>query len=197
MAQDCNRISAIDPCRLPESKETRVNLAHFKPRTALVLVALALAACQQHKASEGESAPNAKPGIEVSSGVLTLPAVKGNPGAAYFTVTNNGSAPATLAAVHVDGAAKAEMHESKGGSMEPLKDLPVGAGETVKFERGGKHVMLFDLDAKLTPGGTTEMTLVFAGGDKASMPLKIESAGGASGGDTMADMPGMDHGDHH
>jgi copper(I)-binding protein len=84
------------------------------------------------------------------------------------------------------------MHESTGGSMKPLKDVPVPARGSVTFAPGGKHVMLFDLDAKLAAGGTTEMTLVFAGGDKASASLKIEPAGGA-----VADMPGMDHGDHH
>jgi copper(I)-binding protein len=173
-----------------------VNLALLKPRAAIAVAALALAACQQHKAPEQQTGPDAKPGLSVSGGVLTLPAVKGNPGAAYFTVTNRGNTPATLAAVHIDGVGKTEMHESMGGSMEALKGVPVSAGETVKFEQGGKHVMLFDIDGRLTPGGTTEMTLVFSDGDKASTPLKIRSAGGVDGA-TSADMPGMDHGDHH
>lgn len=172
-----------------------------KSRNILILAVLALAACQQHKASEapkseaapGEAAgPDAKPGITASEGVLRLPAVKGNPGAAYFSVRNGGPAAATLAAVLVDGAGKTEMHESMGGSMSALKDVPLAPGETVKFAPGGKHVMLFDLDPKLAAGGTTEMTLVFTGGDKASIPLAIEPAGGG-----MADMPGMGHGDRH
>lgn len=181
---------------VPRRKEMRVNSAFTKPRNVLILAAVALAACQQNKAPEPAAseavAPDAKPGITAGDGVLRLPAVKGNPAAAYFSVSNGGPAAATLAAVSVDGAGKAEMHESSGGTMAPLKEVPLGVGQTVKFAPGGKHVMLFDLDPKLAAGGTTEMTLVFAGGDKASIPLKIEPAGG-----DMADMPGMDHGDHH
>ena len=86
------------------------------------------------------------------------------------------------------------MHESTGGSMEPLSEVPVAAGQAVKFEPGGKHVMLFGLDPALAAGATTEMTLIFAGGDKASAALRIEPAGGA-----MASMPamapGMGHGE--
>jgi copper(I)-binding protein len=163
----------------------------------MVLAALALAACQQHEAPEAAAeqtssapaAPDAKPGISVGGGTLVLPAVKGNPGAAYFTVTNSGSAPVTLAAVHVDGAGKAEMHETVGGSMQPLKDVAVPAGGSVTFAQGGKHVMLFDLDPGLAAGGTSEVTLTFAGGDKASAPLNVEAMGGGG----MAGMAGMDH----
>jgi len=173
-----------------------VNLATFKPGPALVLAVLALAACQQNKAPEAaattaaasEAAPDAKPGITVSGGVLVLPAVKGNPGAAYFDVGNGGAVTSTVAAVSIDGAAKAEMHETSGGSMAPLKDLPVKPGEIVKFARGGKHVMVFDIGDTVKAGGTAEMTLIFAGGDKVSAPLKVQSMADAMSGD----MPGMD-----
>lgn len=184
MAQDRPRISGTRA----KGKETRVNFALFKPRDALLLAALALAGCQQNKESETKVAPDAKPGLAVTEGRLVLPVVKGNPGAAYFTVTNTGTAPATLAAVHVDGAGKAEMHETAGGSMQPLKDVPVPAGGRVAFVQGAKHVMLFDLDDGLVAVGSTEMTLTFTGGDKVSAPLKVEKMGGG-----MAEMPGMDH----
>jgi periplasmic copper chaperone A len=178
-----------------------LNLATLQPRVVLILAVLALSACQQNKAPEApattaaatDAAPDAKPGITVSGGVLVLPAVKGNPGAAYFDLGNGGPAVSTLAAVSIDGTGKAEMHETSGGSMAPLKDLTVKPGETVKFARGGKHVMVFDIAETVKSGGTTEMTLTFAGGDKVSAPLKVQSIGDALGGD-MAGMAGMDHG---
>lgn len=166
-----------------------MNLAHFKPRGVLLLAALALAACQQQKAPEAETAPDAKPGVTVEGGVLMLPVVKGRPGAAYFSLANGGDKPATLAAVAIDGAARAEMHETKGGSMAPLTALEIKPGETVKFERGGRHVMAFDVAETLKPGAAAEMTLTFADGDKVSAPLKVEAMASATG--------GTDHGDHN
>jgi copper(I)-binding protein len=162
----------------------------------VLLAALALGACQQQQSPQtppseaASAAPDAKPGIAVSDGVLTLPVVRGNPGAAYFTLTNRGEAPATVAAVVIEGAGKAEMHETRGGAMDALKTLEIKPGETVKFERGGKHVMVFDIGDAAKAGGTAEMTLTFAGGDKVTTPLKVQATGGA-----MADMPGMGHGD--
>lgn len=160
-------------------------------RSLVVLsaVVFALAGCgdsakQENPADAAASAaptngPDAKPGLSVADGVLVLPAVKGNPGVAYFAVTNASDKPASLAAVFVDGAGKAEMHETKGGKMEPMNWAQVDPGATVTFERGGKHVMLFELNDKLKAGGTAEMTLTFSGGDKVSTPLRIETAGGA------------------
>jgi copper(I)-binding protein len=155
---------------------------------------LALAACGDagkpdapaQPASES-AAPEAKPGLSATGGVLVLPAVKGRPGVAYFALANGSAASASLAAVHVEGAGKAEMHQTVGGRMSPVTAVDLAPGATVKFERGGMHVMLFDLAESLAAGGTAEMTLTFAGGDKLSAPLAIEAAGGA----------GTDHGAAH
>ena len=125
----------------------RVNSALTRPCSALILMALMLAACHQNKAPQAQASqaassevagPDAKPGITASEGVLRLPAVKGNPGAAYFSVRNGGPAAATLAAVHVDGVGRTEMHESAGGSMASLKDVPLAVGATVSFGRAGR-----------------------------------------------------------
>ncbi len=153
----------------------------------------ALSACGQQPAKDeaASTAPEAKPGLTLSEGTLVLPAVKGNPAAGYFTLINTGDKAVTLAAVSVTGAARAEMHETTGESMAPLATLEIKPGETVKFERGGKHVMAFELDPALTAGGTTELTLTFADGDKLSAPLKLEAPGGG-----MEHMEGMDHSEH-
>jgi hypothetical protein len=151
---------------------------------ALPLLALALAACQQpaqpakEESEKTAMGPESKPGLSLSEGRLVLNAVKGNPAAGYFTLANNSDKPVTLAAVFIEGAGRAELHETSGGGMGPLKPSELTQGTMVKFEPGGKHVMAFDLDAGLAPGGSTEMTLTFADGDKLSAPLKIESAGG-------------------
>jgi copper(I)-binding protein len=152
------------------------------PFAALAL--LALAACKQEAQRPAPTSVEAKPGITLSEGRLTLPAVKGNPGAVYFTIANtNPSGNATIAAVAVSGAAKAEIHQSDGATMGKVDALEVGGGSTIKFAPGGLHVMAFDLDGSVKPGGTSELTVTFSDGDKASLPLKAEPAGGADHGD--------------
>jgi len=156
------------------------------------LAVLALSGCgEANKSADAPAseaaAPDAKPGISVAQGVLSLPVVRGRPGAAYFAVRNGSAAAVTLAAVTIEGAGKAEMHETKGGAMAPLGQVEIKPGETVTFARGGKHVMVFDLADTVAAGGSAEMTLTFAGGDKVSVPLKVESMTGAM------DMEGAAH----
>lgn len=169
-----------------------MKIVRVSPLFALTAAVLALAGCKADNTaekgaataapSEQASGPDAKPGLAANAGVLILPAVKGRPGAAYFTVSNTSDKPASLAAVHIDGAVKTEVHETKGGSMQAVKVVPVAPGAVVKFERGGMHVMAFELDDKLAAGGTTEMTLSFADGDKLSIPLAIQATGAAAHG---------------
>ena len=164
---------------------------------AIVLAVLALAGCQQQPAEKQAgpgaaapaSGPDAKPGIALQAG-LVLPAVKGNPGAAYFTLDNASGKTAVLAKVSIDGAASTAMHRSKGGTMDSVERVEIAPGASLTFEPGKLHVMVFDLDAKLQAGGETEMTLSFADGDKLSAPLRIEAPGDGAGG-------GMDHGGDH
>jgi len=165
----------------------------MKPARLIPLFALALASCQQSKEGAPESNPEAKPGFVISDGRLVLPAVKGNPGAAYFDLTDSGDLAGVVVGVHIDGTGKAEMHETKGAAMAPLDALEIRPGETVHFAPGGKHVMAFDLADSLNEGSTTEMTVTFSDGDKVSVPLKVEAAGGGQ----MDAMDGMDHGEGH
>ena len=134
----------------------------MKRTLAISLIALGLAACQQ-QAKVPEAAPSAEgtakvgapaAALAVTGGTLVLPAVKGNPGAAYFDLANGTAKPATLAAVTIAGAEKAEMHQTTGGSMAPVDTVEVKAGETVKFERGGRHVMIFGLADSVQAGGS-------------------------------------------
>ncbi len=153
----------------------------FAPAIAIAL--LTLSACKQETAPTAPAAVEAKPGITLSEGRMALPAVKGNPGAAYFTIANkNASGNTAIAAVAVTGAGRAEMHQTKDGVMGKVDVLELEGGNTLKFEPGGLHVMAFDLDGSLAVGGTSELTVTFADGDKASLPLKVEPAGGADHG---------------
>lgn len=103
------------------------------------------------------------------------PALPNDMAAVYFEITANesdvllgGSAPM---------AQTAEMHETSEEDgmmrMRPLARLSLKAGETVRFERGGKHFMLMGLSRPLTPGEKFPMTLRFA--KAGEIPVTVEA----------------------
>ncbi len=160
-------------------------MKHIRPGRLALALALALAGCGKSESEVdrpvADSSLETKPGLAISGGELVLPAVKGHPGAAYFTLANNGTKPVNLAAVTISGAGKTEMHQTTGGTMGPLSQAEIAAGASLAFARGGNHVMVFNLDPALAAGGTVEMTLTFADGDKLSSPLALKAAGEAAG----------------
>ena len=138
---------------------------------ALIPVALALVACQQ--------APKA---AHVDGAWVRLPAVAGNPGAAYF-ILHGGPVADRLMTVTSPLAIRAEMHDmamkGKMMSMAPIEaGLDVSAGGAVKFAPGGKHVMLFDISPKATPGKKMPLKLSFASGATIMAEADVVAAGG-------------------
>ncbi len=158
---------------------------------ALGLAALSLAACEskQEPAEGGKPTPaasepaNAPEGIAITEARLVLPAVKGNPGAVYFTVHNDSANDATIGGAEVKGAKSAMIHQSTTidgmSAMHAMPNAVVPAHGALAFAPGGLHVMAMDLDEKLAKGGTTEITLDFANGDKAVFPAETLAAGDA------------------
>jgi copper(I)-binding protein len=152
-----------------------------------VALAAGLAGCQQGAeqpaAEASEAAPEAPAGIAVSDGRLVLPPVKGNPGAVYFDVVNNGEADTAIAGVSVEGAQSAMLHTTvqSGGmaSMQHMDSVPLARGATVSFAPGGNHVMAMDLSDTLKAGTSAEVTLTFANGDKVSFPAEVRAPGDA------------------
>jgi periplasmic copper chaperone A len=142
-------------------------MRHFP---ALMLI-LTLAACQQ-------AAPKA---TSVESAMVRLPAVKGNPGAAYFTL-KGGPVDDRLMAVSSPLAVRAEMHAMamNGGQMNmaPIDGgLAVPAKGRIAFETGGKHVMLFDLSPKVSAGSKMPLTLSFASGATLDVQADVVAPG--------------------
>jgi copper(I)-binding protein len=136
----------------------------------IVVAALLVTGCQQ------KTEP-----VTVDSAWVRLPAVAGNPGAAYFTL-HGGTAPATLLAVSAPFAVRSELHESMKGhagmmSMAPVKDVAVAPRAVVKFEPGGRHVMLFDVAPTLQPGAKAPLSLSFADGRKLQVEAVVVGAG--------------------
>ena len=154
---------------------------------AVAAVAVALGGCGNEGAAPAagestaalEEAPDAAPGIAVTDAVVRLPMAEGRPGVAFFTISQGSGAPRKVAAVHVEGVERSEMHESKmengAMTMAPVREVPLESGQSVEFKPGGLHIMLYGFGTGLTAGGTTELTVTLDNGDKISAPAKVQS----------------------
>jgi periplasmic copper chaperone A len=186
LAQGQGGITGAAITNASQKRTSRVKRAYLFAAVAVC----ALSACGKQKEATPQateaSAPEAKPGLAVAEARLVLPAVSGNPGAAYFMLDNRTAKQVRIAAIAIDGTAKTEIHQTKADSMTNVDAVDVAAGTSIAFAPGKLHVMVFSVDPKLKAGGSTEMTVTLADGDKLSVPLKIEAAGGMA-----------EHGDMH
>lgn len=148
-----------------------------KVRNAAFSVLLVLSAC--HAGNQA-----AKPGIAVENAWVRLPPLPDRPGAAYFTLRNNG--PATvLTGVQSPGVQRVELHDSQvsdssmGGMMHmmPVTEVAIPEGGSVAFQPSGKHAMLFGVDPKLKAGGTLPLAFVFRDGQKVDAQAKLVAVG--------------------
>ena len=127
---------------------------------AVAIAALALSACQEPKPAKQEPAavqsqagPEARPGITVAGGRLVLPVIAGNPGAAYFQIDNSAGANVAIAAIAINGAEKAEIHQTTADKMIDVDSVDIAPSTSIKFEPGQLHVMAFNLAPRLKAGG--------------------------------------------
>ncbi len=121
-----------------------------------VAASVALTGCQ--KAEE----------LTVTGAVVRLSANPKAPSVGYFTI-KGGPTDDRLLVVTSPVVIRVEMHESamQGGmmTMKPLTGgVAVPARTDVKFEEGGKHLMLYNINPGLKAGQTIQMTFVFASG---------------------------------
>lgn len=148
---------------------------------AIVAAVLPLAGCSGGGAPADAVVQGNETGLEITDARLVLPAVAGNPGAAYFTVENKGEKNVAIRSASVKGASSAMLHEMAEwsgemvmGEMGPPMLQP---GDKAVFEPGGQHVMAFDLEPSLKAGDKTEITLTIAGGKTVTAEAEIKAAG--------------------
>jgi len=142
----------------------------MRRKMALLAALVTLGACQSHD-------------ISIDKGYVRLPAVKGQPAAAYFTL-HGGGKDSTLISISTEYAIRSEMHESMktGGmsSMKPIDHLPLPADGTLEFKPGGKHLMLYDVNPEIVPGRTLALTFTFSDGTRLAYPALVIAAGAAA-----------------
>jgi periplasmic copper chaperone A len=139
---------------------------------AAAIASIALFACS--------AAEQQAPAEAVENAWVRLPAVDGRPAAAYFTL-NGGEVGDTLLAIDSARVATVELHETtmEGGAMRmrPIMSADVPAGETVTFEPGGRHAMLFGIDPEITPGISLSLNFRFDSGRDVSIDAVTIAAG--------------------
>lgn len=166
-----------------------VNLArHFAAPLAVLITTVMLAGCKgaEQPAAAASSAPKGQAGVTITGARLVLPAVPGNPGAAYFALDNQSKETVAIVSIAVTGAGKAEIHTP---DMQIVDHAEAEPSTTITFEPGKVHVMVYDVKTDLQAGSETELTVVFSDGDKVSVPAKVLGAG-------VAAMGAMDEASH-
>lgn len=127
--------------------------------------------------------------LYVDGGVIRLSPNPDTPSAGYFTV-HAGSDAVTLRDVSTDAAVRVEMHDSvmKKGmmSMEKLDSVDIPAKGVLKFEPGGRHLMLWTVNPAVAATGKITLTLIFSNGDRILLDAAVQKTGAAP-------MPGMKH----
>ena len=122
-------------------------------RVRLLLIALVLAGCGQ----------SGTPELHVGT-VQAADPIAGS-SQIVLAVTNDGDGGDTLVAVETDAAVAIELHETRiedgQATMERLEEVPIPAGETVRFQPGGLHLMMVGPDDEVELGATFEVTLEF------------------------------------
>ncbi len=152
-------------------------------RISAFVAALSLAACG--------SGDNAAPFGPVDHVWVRLPAIEGRPAAAYFDL-HGGEAGDSLIAIDSESVASIELHETMtmdlqmgevthdGMRMRPIPATDVPAGETVRFEPGGKHAMLFAIDPQISPGTPLILNFRFDSGRDVQVEAATIAAGDAN-----------------
>ena len=141
----------------------------------VLAAALAVGACAT--SGSASSGPSQQP-IAVS-GAWARPAPAGGQTAAYFTITNGGSAD-RLVKVQCPIAGSAMLHRTATDSsgmtgMSMVDAMAIPADSEVTLEPGGFHVMLTGLDRALAAGETIELSLVFERAGTIVVPATIRA----------------------
>lgn len=98
--------------------------------------------------------------------------------AAYFRLHNTGPQSRVLTGATAEIARAAEMHDMSVGEsglrgMKRLGRVEVAAGDEVIFAPGGKHLMLFGLDAPPVSGAQVNICLDFEQGEALCVPFTV------------------------
>jgi periplasmic copper chaperone A len=192
--------------------ETAATRSHFMPIITLGKTGCGVAATLTLALIQFSATPALAAEYDIGSIHISQPWARATPkgassGAAYLTITNNGTTPDRLNfCVASDTSRQCQIHrmsmENDVMKMRPMKDgLEIKPGETVTFKPGGFHMMFVDLKHPLETGLIETATLQFekAGTLKVEFPVLAMGAAapGTPAGGMMEGHSGMMQMDKH
>ncbi|MDR9415908.1 MAG: copper chaperone PCu(A)C [Gracilimonas sp.] len=106
------------------------------------------------------------------------PAAEGGTTAAYFTVENEYSESDTIISIGSDVSSTTQMHETYKTNdgmmgMREQKQIAVPPAGSIKFQQGGLHVMLIDLQQELAIGDTVTLEIQWISGKTKQKTLPV------------------------
>ncbi|QJB68955.1 copper chaperone PCu(A)C [Parasphingorhabdus halotolerans] len=112
--------------------------------------------------------------------VINLSPVEGNPASGYMDL-HGGRLDVELVGVTSDDVLRMEMHETveENGmaTMKPIKSVKIPRGKTVKFEPGGKHLMVWGVGGGSVKRGLLDMTLIYSNDDRIKIQAVVKKPG--------------------
>lgn len=143
----------------------------------LAVATLALAGCNSEPDSRTKTLH--LPKITVRHARVQLPPVQGRPAVAYFSI--RARVLATLDGITSPSAEHIEMHETRMDGnvarMAAIQSLTLQPRETVEFEPGGKHAMLFGIAPQLRPGHKVPLTFIFRDVPPVTVEAEVDGTG--------------------
>lgn len=102
--------------------------------------------------------------------------------AVYFTLENRGPGAVEVVGARSNVAQRTEIHETtlEDGimRMRARESVHVPAGESVRFEPAGLHVMLLQVRRDLVAGDSLTLVLEFADGEEQDVPVVVRPPAG-------------------
>jgi periplasmic copper chaperone A len=116
----------------------------------------------------------------VISDTWVRPALASGTTAAYLNITNNSDNPITISGVTADFADMIQIHqtvvENDMAQMQHTDNgLRIGAGETMRLEPGGYHIMLMNVQQALNEGETVTLSITFDTGETITVETPIRN----------------------
>ncbi len=173
------------------AKKTRINhvdevpaMQLFKSLVPVIFAASLLTGCEpspeRGNASSAEGQDGATPILQAAELLL---AVGERPSAGYFTLVGSRGAN-QLIGVRSESAERIEMHQSQQVNgmmtMSAVSTLDIPAGAEIRFEPGGRHLMVWGISDEARQSQRLDVTLDFATGPDILMEMPIREAGAAA-----------------